>query len=129
MAMTLDNQRIMQGSLYVSGLLAGYVIYKFGGSIADLAAPNFLLFGGFSLVQAIEILAFASGLAGAEVARRHPVSNAFLLEVIGELKKVTWPNWKEVRGATVVVLVMTMVVAILLFILDKFFDFGLSLLL
>jgi len=129
MAMTLDNQRIMQGSLYVSGLLAGFVLSKFGGSIADLVAPNLLLVGGFSLVQLLELVSFALGLAAAEVTRRHPVANAFLLEVIGELKKVTWPNWKEVRGATVVVLIMTFAVAILLFILDKMFDFGLNLLL
>jgi len=129
MAMTLDNQRIMQGSLYVTGLLAGFVISKFGSSIADLTAPNLMLVGGFSLVQAIEILSFGAGLAAAEVARRHPVANAFFGDVIGELKKVTWPNWKEVRGATTIVLIMTFAVAVLLFILDKIFDFGLNLLL
>ena len=127
--MTFDNQRIMQGSLYVTGLLAGFVLSKFGSSIADLAAPNLALVGGFTLVQGLEILSFAVGLAAAEVARRHPVSNAFFLDVIGELKKVTWPNWKEVRGATTVVLIMTFAVAVLLFILDKIFDFGLNLLL
>lgn len=127
--MTFDNQRIMQGSLYVTGLLAGFVLSKFGSSLADLAAPNLALVGGFTLVQGLEILSFAVGLAAAEVARRHPVSNAFFLDVIGELKKVTWPNWKEVRGATTVVLIMTFAVAVLLFILDKFFDFGLNLLL
>jgi len=129
MEMTFDNQRILQASLYVTGLLTGYVLYKFGASIAELLAPNLMLGGGLTLVKLIQLASFAVGVGAAEVARRHPVANPFFLEVIGELKKVTWPNWKEVRGATVVVLIMTFAVAILLFILDKIFDFGLSALL
>lgn len=125
--MTLDNQRIMQGSLYVAGVIAGYVVYKFLASIVDLISPNLML-GSFSADRLIALVSVAAGVGAAELARRHPVANAFLLEVIGELKKVTWPNWKEVRGATVVVLVMTAVVALLLLILDKIFDLGLRIL-
>ena len=40
-------------------------------------------------------------------------------EVSGELKKVTWPTAKEVRAATMVVIVMAIVSAIIL----GFFDF------
>ena len=127
--MTFDNQRIMQGSLYVAGVLAGFVLYKFAASIADLLAPNLLLWGGFSLVKLIQLLSCVVGVAAAEFSRRHPVANQFFLDVITELKKVTWPNWKEVRGATIIVLIMTFAVAILLWALDKVFDFGLSTLL
>jgi len=126
--MTLDNQRIMQGSLYVMGVIAGYVLYKFVASIVDLLAPNLML-GSIPLDRLIGFGFVAAGLGAAEFTRRHPVANLFFLDVIGELRKVTWPNWKEVRGATVVVLVMTFVVAILLFILDKIFDLGLRVLL
>ncbi|MEJ7601640.1 MAG: preprotein translocase subunit SecE [Kofleriaceae bacterium] len=40
-------------------------------------------------------------------------------EVSGELKKVTWPSAKEVRSATIVVIVMALISAIIL----AFFDF------
>lgn len=39
-------------------------------------------------------------------------------EVATELKKVTWPNAKEVRSATVVVIVMTLISALILFVFD-----------
>lgn len=39
-------------------------------------------------------------------------------EVATELKKVTWPNAKEVRGATIVVIVMTLISALVLFLFD-----------
>ena len=126
--MTLDNQRIMQGGLYVMGVIVGYVLYKFVTSIVDLVAPNLML-GSLPLDRVIGFGFVAAGIGAAEFARRHPVANQFFLDVIGELRKVTWPNWKEVRGATVVVLVMTFVVAILLFLLDKIFDLGLKFLL
>lgn len=39
-------------------------------------------------------------------------------EVATELKKVTWPNAKEVRSATIVVIVMTLISALILFVFD-----------
>jgi len=39
-------------------------------------------------------------------------------EVTGELKKVTWPTGKEVRSATMVVVVMALVSAIILGVFD-----------
>ena len=39
-------------------------------------------------------------------------------EVAGELKKVTWPSAKEVRAATIVVIVMAIISAIVLGLFD-----------
>lgn len=39
-------------------------------------------------------------------------------EVAGELKKVTWPSAKEVRAATVVVIVMAIISALILGVFD-----------
>jgi len=50
--------------------------------------------------------------------RIHTLAN----EVASELKKVSWPNAKEVRAATIVVVVMALVAATILF----FFDLGSS---
>ena len=42
----------------------------------------------------------------------------FLGEVIAELKKTTWPGWREVRGTTVVVIVMVILCAAYLWVID-----------
>jgi len=39
-------------------------------------------------------------------------------EVAGELKKVTWPTAKEVRAATIVVIVMAIIAAVILGVFD-----------
>jgi preprotein translocase subunit SecE len=43
-------------------------------------------------------------------------------EVAGELKKVTWPTAKEVRTATIVVIVMAIISAIILGVFDLIFS-------
>ena len=42
----------------------------------------------------------------------------FVLEVVSELKKVTWPNRKETLGATGVVLILVIIVSIYLGLVD-----------
>ena len=50
---------------------------------------------------------------------RHERTHALVAEVTAELKKVSWPTGKEVKAATIVVIVMTIISAIIL----GFFDF------
>ncbi|MCH7575470.1 MAG: preprotein translocase subunit SecE [Candidatus Marinimicrobia bacterium] len=47
---------------------------------------------------------------------------AFIVGVEFEMKKVSWPTAEELRGSTVVVLVLSLILVIFLFIVD----FGLS---
>ena len=42
----------------------------------------------------------------------------FLLEVRGEVKKVTWPSRKEAMGGTAVVLLVVLIMAIFLGLVD-----------
>ena len=42
----------------------------------------------------------------------------FLLEVRGEVKKVTWPSKKEAIGGTVVVMVVVLLMAVFLGLVD-----------
>ena len=50
---------------------------------------------------------------------RNERTNSLVNEVTAELKKVSWPTAKEVKAATIVVIVMTIVSALIL----GFFDF------
>ena len=49
----------------------------------------------------------------------------FLKEVRVEATKVSWPTRKELRDSTIVVLVMTAIMAAIIFILDQILNLGL----
>ncbi len=42
----------------------------------------------------------------------------FIDGVVFEMKKVSWPTWQELKGSTVVVLVLSLILAIFLFFAD-----------
>lgn len=42
----------------------------------------------------------------------------FLNGVVFEMKKVSWPTWEELKGSTLVVLVLSLVLAVFLFVVD-----------
>lgn len=46
----------------------------------------------------------------------------FLTEAYAELKKVSWPSRQEVKGATIVVLVMTFLLGFYIGLVDLFFS-------
>jgi len=50
----------------------------------------------------------------------------FLKEVRGEIAKVTWPGGTEVKGATWVVIVVCIFVAVVIWIIDKIVSFGID---
>ena len=50
----------------------------------------------------------------------------FAQEVQVEMKKVTWPSREELRGSTMVVIVMVILVAIFIGVIDRILSFGLE---
>ena len=44
----------------------------------------------------------------------------FMNGVQFEMKKVTWPTWDELRGSTMVVLGLSLILGIFLFVIDFF---------
>jgi preprotein translocase subunit SecE len=42
----------------------------------------------------------------------------FTSEVFDELKRVTWPDWPQLKNATFVILVFVVIVAIIILIMD-----------
>jgi preprotein translocase subunit SecE len=45
-------------------------------------------------------------------------TRAFGAEVIDELKKVTWPDWPQLKNATFVILVFVLIVALIIWGMD-----------
>lgn len=42
----------------------------------------------------------------------------FTGEVVDELKKVTWPDWPQLKNATAVILVFVIIVALIILLMD-----------
>ncbi len=40
-------------------------------------------------------------------------------EVVEEVKKVTWPDWPQLKNATLVILVFIMIVSVIIWIMDQ----------
>jgi preprotein translocase subunit SecE len=66
----------------------------------------------------LSLLSGAIAVIAGIVLYRHDRVYTLANEVSGELKKVTWPTPKEVRTATVVVLVMSIISALILGLFD-----------
>jgi preprotein translocase subunit SecE len=60
------------------------------------------------------IIALTAGIVLFRSPKVHGIAN----EVSGELKKVTWPSAKEVRAATIIVIVMAIISAAILGLFD-----------
>ncbi len=124
----MDNQRLLQYSLYGLGLVLWYVLWRTFGSVINvvdefyypLKMVNVPLVGSFPNLIPIVTLGIAMGAA--EYVRRNAKSNKYGVEVVSELRKVAWPPSKDVRGTTLVVLGVTLVVSFILFLFDKIFD-------
>ena len=53
-------------------------------------------------------------------------TRTFMEECVTELQKVTWPDWDQLRSATIVVGVFTALVSLVIWIMDKISDVAVS---
>ena len=51
-------------------------------------------------------------------------SQKFLKEVKSEMSKVTWPNWMELRGSTILVIVLSTFFAVYIGMIDFILTFA-----
>ncbi len=45
-------------------------------------------------------------------------TRGFTQEVVDEIKKVTWPDWPQLKNSTVVVIVFVIIVSLIIFLMD-----------
>ncbi len=65
-----------------------------------------------------DLMGLLTGAIVGIVLRRSSRIFTLAVEIAAELKKVTWPTWKEVRVSTIVVIITTLVVAAILGVFD-----------
>jgi preprotein translocase subunit SecE len=44
----------------------------------------------------------------------------FATEVVDEIKKVTWPDWSQLKNSTFVIILFVIIVATIIFLMDQF---------
>ncbi len=106
-----------------AGLVLWVVLSSFYGWAMGLvsAAINRPLIGvNFRLA---DLLGLVTAIAITLYLRRHERVSTFSMEVGNELSKVTWPTWQETRLSTIVVIVVTIVIAAILGLFDSVWAF------
>jgi preprotein translocase SecE subunit len=54
-----------------------------------------------------------------ELAKIPQKTRNFIIEVNDEMKKVTWPDWPQLKNATLVIIVFIFAVSLIIFTMDK----------
>ena len=49
-------------------------------------------------------------------------TNSFLLHVRGEMHKVSWPTWEDLRRTTLVITVFVMIIGVIIGVMDSIFS-------
>lgn len=110
----LGNKRYLYSAFLAAGALATYLLAR----ILTYAWALWAEPSDFVIIA----IAGAVGFAAAVIAYRNPMVNQLANEVIGELAKVTWPTQKETTAATIVVIVVSVIAAIVLGLYDAFWS-------
>lgn len=61
------------------------------------------------------------------VAEKIEGTKLFVDQTVDEMKKVTWPDWPQLRNATFVILIFVIVVALIIWFMDRTVGFILNL--
>ncbi|MBI2373748.1 MAG: preprotein translocase subunit SecE [Deltaproteobacteria bacterium] len=113
----LGVQRYVVSAYLVVGVLAWVTIAKFLGLFLEtIAVGDPALLGSNFKVSTLVGLITSAGLT--MYAYRHEKLMQFSAEVVGELKKVTWPTREETYVHTRVVLITALLMAALMSVLD-----------
>lgn len=113
------------------GLHARRIAYFLGGALVLFGAIRFYatfnvpnqhvfvkdvpLIGSITLYNVLAILVFFVGMLVLHLFLNREKHVDLLIETEQEMKKVSWPSWAEVKSASIVVIVVTLVMALLLF--------------
>jgi preprotein translocase subunit SecE len=113
----MSQQRFVILTFVIGAILFGMVVQSaLSAAMLQFSVTDDRLLGG--LVSTSALLGILGGAAGFVVALRNKEAVKFTDEVIGELRKVTWPSREETVRATTTVVLTTIFVAALLGLYD-----------
>lgn len=111
-------EKYVRISFVIGGILVWVTLASFFGAMFQIINPNwdrFLLGARFSVS---DLLGLLGGAATSIALISNERANRLGLEVVNELRNVTWPTWPETRISTIVVVVTTIVVSVILGLFD-----------
>ncbi len=121
----VEQPKRIVGIFYVAAaVVVGIFLTKLLGSIFNSAGINDARvdLGFVELGSVSTLLGYGVALVAALLVWRIPRTQQVSLDVALELRRVTWPTWRETRAATVAVIVASFISAVIL----GLFDFGWS---
>lgn len=110
--------RYVNLSFVAAGLLAYLVLSELFSFVIELfgTGANIALIGtNFRLG---DLLGMVAGILVGLYMKRSEKISTFAMEVGNELSKVTWPTWEQTKKATIVVIIVTLIIAAILGLLD-----------
>jgi preprotein translocase subunit SecE len=113
----MSQQRFVILAFVVGAILLGMVVQAaVASAMLQFSVTDDRLLGG--LTSTSTLLGVVGGGASFAIALRNAVWVKYADEVIGELRKVTWPSREETVRATIMVVLTTIFVAALLGLYD-----------
>ena len=111
----MDLKKIVSFIFIACGILVYIVIRKISGDVLEYYQVFVMFEGARGLPEVIGIV-FGAGSALAGIYNNK--TNAFVGDVVAEIKKVTWPTRKETYAATLVVIITLLIMAAILYAFD-----------
>ena len=106
------------GILVLFGAYRLYATFNVPGEgiLVDAKIP---VIGQITIMKVIAFVAFLVGLLGMHLVLNGPKLATLLIDTEQEMRKVSWPSRPEVKSATLVVVLVTFVMALSLFGFDQ----------
>lgn len=114
--METENKKAVYISLAIACLITGYLLNRGLSYLATTTGVRNIMLGGvLELSVVISALAAIGMFVGMT---KSAAAMGFLVEVLGEFKKIVWPTRKETTLSTMVVIVLVFITAVMLWFFD-----------
>ena len=85
----------------------------------NVFVENVPVIGDITLYKIIALAAFLIGMLLLHLVLNRQNLVDIMIDTENEMKKVSWPSWREVKSATIVVTIVTLILAVSLYGFDK----------
>ncbi len=117
----VEQPKRIVGVFYVAAaIIVGIFLTRVLSAILNQAGINDprIDLGFVELGNVSTIIGFGVAIVAAFLVWRLPKTQQVSVDVVLELRRVTWPSWRETRAATIAVIVASFVAAVILGLFD-----------
>lgn len=117
----VEQPKRIVGVFYVAAaVLVGVFLTRILGAVLNGAGINDprIDLGFVELGNLSTLVGYGVAVLAAVLVWRMPRAQQVSLDVVLELRRVTWPSWRETRAATIAVIVASFIAAVILGLFD-----------